>query len=233
MIVLAITTSGPVEAAVSVGADDVAAGQPREAAVAGNGQALATLLDCITAALAELQLALVDVNGIAVCIGPGSFTGLRIGVAFAKGLAQARDLPCVGVSAYDVAEAGSRALFPRAAIVAGKRGYFYARLRSAADGTARFEHGDASVISSAIAALAHESGRPVALHGDCDAVPDRQVAIVAGSFRSRAPGKRASAVAQLGRAQLTRGDGDWRRLAIDYGQRPNAAINWETRRVRR
>jgi tRNA threonylcarbamoyladenosine biosynthesis protein TsaB len=42
-----------------------------------------------------------DVNGIAISLGPGSFTGLRIGVSAVKGLAFATGLPVVGVSTLD------------------------------------------------------------------------------------------------------------------------------------
>ncbi|TAK13028.1 MAG: tRNA (adenosine(37)-N6)-threonylcarbamoyltransferase complex dimerization subunit type 1 TsaB [Anaerolineae bacterium] len=43
-----------------------------------------------------------DLRAVAVALGPGSFTGLRIGVAFAKGLALARHLPLVGIPTHDI-----------------------------------------------------------------------------------------------------------------------------------
>jgi len=43
-----------------------------------------------------------DIGAVAVAIGPGSFTGVRCGLAIAKGLATARNLPIIGVTAFDV-----------------------------------------------------------------------------------------------------------------------------------
>jgi len=43
-----------------------------------------------------------DLGGIIVCTGPGSFTGLRVGIAVAKGMAVALDIPMVGVSLFDI-----------------------------------------------------------------------------------------------------------------------------------
>lgn len=43
-----------------------------------------------------------DLSGLAVSLGPGSFTGLRIGLSLAKGLSLAHDLPLVGVPTLDI-----------------------------------------------------------------------------------------------------------------------------------
>jgi len=47
--------------------------------------------------LADCQVRLEHLQAIAVSIGPGSFTGLRIGLSFAKGLAFGRNLPIIGI----------------------------------------------------------------------------------------------------------------------------------------
>lgn len=57
-----------------------------------------TLLVAIERLLESLSLRASDLELIAFCAGPGSFTGVRIGAATAKGLAAPFDTPCVGVS---------------------------------------------------------------------------------------------------------------------------------------
>lgn len=54
-----------------------------------------TINTMIDTALAETGLSLQDIHAIAICSGPGSYTGLRIGMATAKGLAYALDLPVI------------------------------------------------------------------------------------------------------------------------------------------
>jgi len=60
-----------------------------------HGHRLPQVLDAV---LAEAGLGLEDLEGCAVGLGPGSFTGLRVGLATAKGLCYARRLPLWGVS---------------------------------------------------------------------------------------------------------------------------------------
>jgi tRNA threonylcarbamoyladenosine biosynthesis protein TsaB len=112
-------------------------GQPLEVAEGDPGQTHAArlpgaILDC----LARHHLTLGDLDLYGVAVGPGSFTGLRIGIATIQGLAFAHGRLVVGVSALDaLAEAagpappaigGGRAL--RAAWMDARRGEVYGRL---------------------------------------------------------------------------------------------------------
>lgn len=56
--------------------------------------------------LRRSQARVEDLSALAVSVGPGSFTGLRIGIALAKGIAGAKGLPLVGVSTLDILAAG-------------------------------------------------------------------------------------------------------------------------------
>ncbi len=59
------------------------------------------LMTLVEKALSDCNLKLADISGIAVSTGPGSFTGLRIGIATAKGLALASGKPVVGIPTLD------------------------------------------------------------------------------------------------------------------------------------
>lgn len=59
------------------------------------------LLPAIKDLLEVIDLKIEEINGIAVSIGPGSFTGLRIGLCVAKGLCYARSLPLLGIPTLD------------------------------------------------------------------------------------------------------------------------------------
>jgi tRNA threonylcarbamoyladenosine biosynthesis protein TsaB len=57
--------------------------------------------------LQKSGVVITDVEAIAVAIGPGSFTGLRIGLAVAKGIALARHIPILGVPTLDIVAAAA------------------------------------------------------------------------------------------------------------------------------
>lgn len=65
-----------------------------------------TLVPMIVEVLADAGIGFADIDALAVTIGPGSFTGLRAGLAAARGLALARRLPVAGVTSLEAVAYG-------------------------------------------------------------------------------------------------------------------------------
>jgi len=91
------------------------------------------LAPMVAEALAEAGLIPAQLDRIAVTVGPGSFTGLRVGLAFAKGLALALDRPCVGIGALEALGLSAGGGFVAACLDA-RRGRVY--LQAFVDGRA-------------------------------------------------------------------------------------------------
>ena len=96
-LILAFDTSGPWCATALLQGGRVLA-QRREELAKGQAERLMPL---ITATLADAGLPLDRLDAIAVGIGPGNFTGIRISVAAARGLALALGVPAIGVSNFE------------------------------------------------------------------------------------------------------------------------------------
>jgi tRNA threonylcarbamoyladenosine biosynthesis protein TsaB len=79
----------------------------------------ATLLEDIDALLRQAGASPSDLGALAVGTGPGSFTGTRIGLSVARGLALALDLPVAGVSTLDALAAGAEGVLP---VIDARRG---------------------------------------------------------------------------------------------------------------
>ncbi len=62
-----------------------------------------TLMPMVDNALSQADMKIDDIDAFCVNAGPGSFTGIRIGVAAVKGLALCKDKPCAGISTLESA----------------------------------------------------------------------------------------------------------------------------------
>ncbi len=148
----------------ALGGFSVALADGDDATEAGSDgpDALEAGLARIAAVLAQRGRTLGELDRLGVGIGPGSFTGVRIALSYAKAIALARRIPLVGVSSYDILtpdDAPATVL----TVVQGRPGVISARLRTPEG------------VTSAIA----ERGIDVrALHGRADS-PARAVARIA------------------------------------------------------
>lgn len=81
------------------------------------------LAPAVAEMLAHTSHTMDEIKAIGVAIGPGSFTSLRVGLSFVKGLALARTLPLVGINTLDVVAASQPvARLPLACILPAGRG---------------------------------------------------------------------------------------------------------------
>ena len=112
-----------------------------------------------------------DIDGIAITSGPGSFTGIRIGISAAKGLAMPGDLPCVGVStllaiAYNFI--GSDALV--CAVMDARCSQVYHALFDVTDGKvtrlSEDEAIDAKILAEKLKKVSQKRGKRVIIAGD-------------------------------------------------------------------
>lgn len=128
------------------------------------GQAEA-LIPMVVETLAAANIPFAELDAVAATTGPGAFTGIRIGLAAARGIALAAGIPAIGIGALDAVAAGvdPAAAAGRSILVAidTKRGDFYAQRWSAPDAP---DGAAAAVGAMALADMA--SGRALFVTGD-------------------------------------------------------------------
>ncbi len=148
-------------------------GVEAELALTGRRRHVETLTPAVEHLLGQVGLVPADLDVVAVDVGPGLFTGLRVGVAAAKGLAQSLGIGVVGVTSLDIltaaAAAGARrGLVLVLAAVDARRGELFAALREVGpDGSTRDVVGPWLVTPTGLAdELAHLGGLAVHAVGD-------------------------------------------------------------------
>lgn len=134
-----------------------------------------TLMPLLDAMLKNSGLTLADMGLIAVAAGPGSFTGLRIGVSAAKGLAWAQALPCCAVSTLEAMAQNVRHMDGCTVVCAmdARRGQIYNALFHARGGSLTRTAPDRAIALEELAAeLKHDENEKIIVGdgaGLCDA----------------------------------------------------------------
>jgi len=107
-VILCVSTSSPVVSLALVREGEVLASRRREASRGSGG----VVLDLLSEALRETQVGLESVRLFVADVGPGGFTGVRVGVALAKAWAWSMGCRCAGVSAFDLIAADRTVAIP-------------------------------------------------------------------------------------------------------------------------
>ena len=159
------------------------------------------LMAAVDRVLSDARWTTRDLAGLAVAVGPGSFTGLRIAVSTVKGLALALGLPIAAVPTLDaMAAAVPWASLPVVAVLDARKGEVYAARYHWEDGAMRRDWEYAALAPEALALRLSE---PTLLIGDGAA------GIVSSHARLTPPPRRLpspACVGALGLTRLQRGD---------------------------
>jgi tRNA threonylcarbamoyladenosine biosynthesis protein TsaB len=196
------------------------------------------LLPMIKAVIEESGLKPADIGGVAVSSGPGSFTGLRIGMSTAKTLAQIWEVPVVGVGTLDALAhplAGlSNLVCP---ILNARKNEVYAAVYDGTGTDMKNLTGSMALNPDHLAGLLSRWGdRPVTFLGDgVWEYRDRLLELM-GRRVFFAPGSaslpRGSCIAEMGWQRLARGQGvDPLGLLPDYVRLSEAEIKWQQKQL--
>jgi tRNA threonylcarbamoyladenosine biosynthesis protein TsaB len=190
----------------------------------------ARLVPAIQALLKEARLDLNEIDGMAVSLGPGSFTGLRVGLSTVKGLALAAEKPVVGVPTLD-ALASNLPFTPHliCPLLDARKGEVYTALYKDEEG--RVERLTPYQVLSPTALLEQLPPQETVFLGYGVEVYRELIEERLGSMALFAPPHlrflRGSTVAELGLGRIMQGEGDDISSMVPIYVRPSdAEINW-------
>lgn len=192
-----------------------------------------TLAPAIQFVCRQAQVELSEVSAVAVDIGPGLFTGLRVGIATAKAMAQALRVPMIGLPSLDLlafpARHSSRLIVP---VIDARRGEIFSALyRQVPGGLQRltdYSVGTAEDLAAELLARAEEHlliGDGALRYADkLNAIDEGEIGTVGESYPS------AAALVELAHPRAIREEfvQPWE-LEPLYLRKADAEINWEAR----
>ena len=232
MLIIGITTATQ-QVSVAIGGHEGVLGQCE---VSRGRRHAETLVPAIEFLCKQTDIEMTEFGAVAVDIGPGLFTGMRVGLAAAKAIAQALRVPMIGISSLDLLAFPLRyADRPIAAVIDARKGeVFYAFYRPVPGGVQRVSEPRVGTSDDLVADILAR-GQNVICVGDgalrykdeIDAESIRcEFAEQFLAFPSAAP------LVQLAHARALREE--WvnpRDIQPMYLRAPDAQINWTTREV--
>jgi tRNA threonylcarbamoyladenosine biosynthesis protein TsaB len=229
VLILGIETA-TAQVGVAIGGHEGVLAQAHSCRSRRHAENLTPSIDFV-AKLARIELS--EIGCVAVDIGPGLFTGLRVGVAAAKAMAHALRVPMIGVSSLDLLAFPVRFSHKRiVATIDARRGeVFYAFYRQVPGGVQRISEpqlGSPADLESDVLVAADECllvGDGALRYAD-DLAAISRVEIADSGFAHPS----ASSLVQLAHARALREDwvNGWE-LEPLYLRKPDAEINWVTR----
>ena len=229
MLILGITTS-TAQVGCAIGGHEGVLGAVQS--IRGRRHA-ETLVPAIEFLCRQTRVELRDIGAVAVDLGPGMFTGLRVGVAAAKAFSHARRLPMIGVASLDLLAFPLRHSTRRivCALDAGRGEIFHASYRQSPGGVQRIT--EPEVASPAdLASDLDATGEEVLLagdgalrhHGSFDTIRRVELADHGEAYPL------AGSLVQLAHARALREEFvNPTEVVPIYLRQPDAEINWTTR----
>jgi tRNA threonylcarbamoyladenosine biosynthesis protein TsaB len=196
MLILAVDTSGK-DGSIALARGDASAVEPLETVPLAGGTYSAQLVPQIALVLQRNGLRSQDLDGFAVVSGPGSFTGLRVGLATVKGLAEVVRRPIAAVSLLEVIASLSPVSGRIIAAADALRGEVYV-------GEYDVEAGEAKLVRESL--LTRDEFSALSEQGGTVVTPDASIAELAGASAISIQRSHADMVARIGLRKLLRGE---------------------------
>jgi tRNA threonylcarbamoyladenosine biosynthesis protein TsaB len=234
-IILAIdTSSSEARLAVSVAENVIAA-----LTIKSNRPHSQAIFSQISTLLHIADIKIEEISAFAVNIGPGSFTGLRVGLAAVKGLADSLNRPCLGVDSLDLHALASGIDGAHLVMLCAGRGHVYCGFRDVASGdlVGRPLNDKVGEPSSVLRAMAEYLRRsPLIIVGDGGYKYKDEVSDLINQLRVDGatvtifmkPGLNISSVLAQ-RAALLMKENQAAPASPHYIRRPDAEIEWKRR----